>query len=84
MLKKLIVGLSFLAVSSLAPQTTYAQYGQQVLGEQAPEEVVIYHEPKETGIAENLGVLAAGLLITSGILLVLAKRKNSAPSHLVE
>lgn len=82
MIKK-IVSLTLLIVAALSmPRVSYAQYGQEVLGEQAPE-VVIVHEPVPTGIEDHPEVIGAILLGASAVSFVISKKAKKA-SQLIE
>lgn len=83
MLKRVILALIVMS-AVIFPQVSFAQeqtctqvYGGGVVcGAQAPE-----HKPIETGLAENLGLIGAGFLLTSGVLLYLS-RKAKNPSFI--
>lgn len=73
-MKKILVVISFLALALFVPQTVSAQevcpqpYGGGVVcGAKT-------HEPVETGLAENLGLVGALALGASGLLLHFSKK----------
>ncbi len=58
------------AVSSAQEATCVQVYGGGVVcGAQAPE-----HKPVETGLADNLGIIGLGFVLTSGALLFISRK----------
>jgi hypothetical protein len=71
-----------LTAALLTPQTLRAdQYGQGAYGQGVVlgkgGAVEIEHEPKETGIRENIGLIGIGFLATSTGFLYLSKKEKA-------
>ncbi|OGM09049.1 hypothetical protein A2W13_03845 [Candidatus Woesebacteria bacterium RBG_16_36_11] len=73
MLKTILISLFLLIAALTMPANIYGQYGQQVLGEQAPEFVVV-HKPVETGIEDHPEILGMILLASSLVFKVISKK----------
>jgi hypothetical protein len=73
MIQKLFISIVLFVTALTMPVSVYGQYGQQVLGEEAPE-IVIVHKPVETGIMDNPEILGGILLVTSVVLKAISKR----------
>jgi len=73
MFKTVLITVLILGAGLIMPVTVYGQYGQQVLGEQAPE-VVVVHKPVETGIMDHPEILGGILLATSLVFKAISKR----------
>ena len=73
MLKTILISLFLLAAALTMPANIYGQYGQQVLGEQAPE-VIVVHKPVETGIEDHPEILGTILVAFSLVLFVISKK----------
>lgn len=79
-MKKLLTILigSFIILSN--PVVASAQYGQEVLGEKEPEEVVVVHPTKDAALGDYLNPveIGIGLFVASGVLYFLSKRTRKS------
>lgn len=73
-MNKLVITLITLAALLMPAEVNAAQYGQGTVLGKGGEEIV--HEPKDTGIRENLPFIGASMLFASGVLLFLSKRER--------
>lgn len=73
MFKNILITVLVLTAGIIFPAKVYGQYGQQVLGEQAPE-VVVVHKPVETGIMDHPEILGGALIAASFVLKGISKR----------
>ena len=73
MLKTILISLFLFAAALTMPANIYGQYGQQVLGEQAPE-VIVVHKPIETGIEDHPEILGFILLASSLVFKAISKK----------
>jgi hypothetical protein len=64
MIKTIIISVSLFVAALTMPAISSAQYGQEVLGEKAPE-VIIVHKPVEAGIEDHPELVGALLLVAS-------------------
>lgn len=75
-MKKAIIVLSILIAMATTAEVSYAsQYGQEVLGEKAPE-VEIVHEPVAAGLEDHPEILGVASLLASYAFYRLSKKQS--------
>ena len=82
MLKKLVTIILILIAVLSSPRISYAQYGQDVLGEETEEEEIV-HEPVETGVIDQPQHLGFALIGSSGILYLISKKTKEASLKII-